>query len=600
MGIRRHSLASPHLWDRLSITCAIATFAALGSVFLLYADKGLFVDEVYLLNSAWFAPYYLRHGLVLPSGNFAGVLLHPLFTCIDSLVTIRVLTAAITVFVHMLFATTLFRTFRTLSIADASYVGFATTTRFCLGSMALPLLTYWNGPTPGYNLLNVLGALLCATGFLIALSDRNSLAKAWSVITVGLTACAVSKLPTAICIALLLILVGLLCRARRHRLLTTMGAGVLAATVTYGLLLILVFGSPSEIGRAFSRAADLSALMPSYRFSGMLIKLTWDAYRHLRWLLDPAAAALGMMISLFTLWYEVRRSRAGVFQVIRASTGAGMLAVGAVDLYRACSTLEFAGWLSRLYVAWCVAAVGLILQTSRHPRAHPSRDASLVVLLLYCLPAAIAVGSAANTTGMMSLGAVCWIGATLLYGMSNGLGALLRATLTISSCAVTLWAGVGQVFIGYPLSPLGELRPVHTRNGILHLDARIAARGLDVLSSMYAAGYVAGTPIVDFLGEQGWSSAMSVIAGAPTAGFPSYYGDDRAVEFLLRTGDDKHLRSAWILLRRGDHGKVALLQRCGLPFPCGYDLVSRQTEAHDAAETWRPSRSTKEGCRGLR
>jgi hypothetical protein len=436
-------------------------------------------------------------------------------------------------------------------------------------------LFYWIWlPTPNYNTVNVIGAVLVATGLTGALSrspvplDRGDI----GLIGLGLAICAVVKPPTAVMLAGI-VAVGIH-GSLRERLVYLAFVGVLSAVLTAAALLAAI-GSPSEIVTGYLEGVRLVRDLTGAE-SSMLGQMLLRAY--------PSKAELGHICAMLIFGAAIEFASAST-SVAGLKRNLVVMATALVFMADCILVKYYAdGWNNP--VSWSPLLLVIGMAASQRLRTRIPLDCR-VLWLAACvslIPIAVGFGSYTGVLRSAAQAAPLWSVAAFLvltsvFEPAKAKSLLLPLLLvTVASCGTVLsWAQSHPQRQVAPLWQQTEPITVLNRGSSLWVDPATAKYFNTLSGAMTQNGFSPGTPIIDLTGG---SPATIFVLGGRAIGWPSllggYPGSQTLANRTLRMVSRGDLNRAWILSSPDGHARLheSLLAELGLTFPVQYQSVT--------------------------
>ena len=435
---------------------------------------------------------------------------------------------------------------------------------FVLAAMAGSLLYFTHLTTlrvPSYN-LGALCAGLLATAFLLdALSPAGGgRARAWAMLGYGvaLGACGLNKPSAGLALALMHATF-LLCCARPWLQANGLRFGLWSALGAAANFALLALAAPHW----FSQLLEGVALVSSTDSRGLVDLLI----NHARWSLQKTLYQYWHWFLLAGVLYA-----ACVWAEIRARlrvVGWAELAVVMVATWGLASTSKAALWWPMIALAAAmIAARALWNPAGARLAGAPGAHFGLVLLLL-STPLALSFGTTIPIMGHATINAVFAVLALLAaLALRARESVMARSAVMVALALVCLpglvfqWRAATSAEGAYrqlaPLAAQNEavaLGAVQTR---LLVDPETAANLNEFKRTLAAAGWVPGTPMLDFTGDgPGWVYA----AGGRPVGLAwllgGYPGSEKTVARVLGRQPPEVLRSAWILASDANPRQIA-------------------------------------------
>jgi hypothetical protein len=526
----------------MSIALGLFTTAGILVWILMLASRGIdFSDEGYYLN------FISNPGIYSASVTQFGFFYHPLFELLnENLERLRQFSVGLMVLLVSTLAFLLLFRERDQRIGERFE---RVAISIVIGSSVVSFFSV--SLTPNYNSMTLQALLVASIGLLLVSNSNKRVSRidlyylGWGLIALGGTIAFLSKPTSAVALAILTFVFLLLTRRLDLQ-------GVIVAIIIVPLLILgFAISVDGSLTAFYQRLSDGLLIMQSLqspyhegilRFDSFILSasesrlfialvvisaLVTAMATSKRLFLQCSALALPIVIFLMEFAIALGASPIPVAQM--ATDPKVMLAIPLASL-----------------LAW-------VLVLGRDVTWNSFGSASALSIYLLAMPYVFAIGSGNNYWTMGGFVAFFWALAALpwLKSISPRSGSLLHllppAALSQLIGFVSLYAG-SETPYRQPVPLLQNGEPVLIRGSTLLLGPHYATYFQDLERISNAAGFAAGTPVIDLTG----TSAASLFAmRAKAIGLPwligGYPGSERLAVLSLQKVPCRDLKAAWLL-----------------------------------------------------
>lgn len=588
--------------------------AALYFAYLGYAiDKAFWADEGYMLQATRNAEIYKV--MVIPS-LFAHVL-KPLFYAAGyNIVIYRILGIIVMAICSVLFSRSFVYAIdkemggrnKGLTHTNASYY---------IALSGSFVYSYFNGLTPSYGWLNIVGLLLLWTGLLWVgyglpfrgkfLNRVDGVAAKAFIVSFGLFLSLAAK-PTTGLFSFLMIFLWLRATVPQKTVyIYLISFGVI---IFFECLSLLYWSDLTEIYRVLSRGMAVNRLT-AHSLSIVLVNPLKQIYRFPLYLI-PESIISGIRIR--TIWiafsiigillFVLRKTvfkdkRSDIFFKLASIVLLGESIYLLFSLFSPEWGIVEGGW--RIQLPWITLAASIFsynYSIESKVRTPVSRRTIIILVFLLLTPFFFAVGTNLRIFEVASQAfifvAAAVYGIYILYLDRPRIPVYL---VSAALMATILCSGWMRYFTKWPVDMVNAVHKIQVGwgGGYVKVDDKDYNYFSRLRELAYGNGFAEGDTLLDLTGEHLKTTEVIYVLGGLSLGMPAFFFDNREIIRYAMSFTPRHmLEHAWIIKVKGGNDEKEMLRPYGISFPEDYLFLGNiakkgGVKGAQLQELWKPT-----------